>query len=264
MGQPSTQKVTSTQTRNVAPPSQNESLLEALNVKTGQAQAQALQDAINAQNAYEHSAGYQAMQGIGGQAAGGLSALMANGMMPSGPQQDALQRYYQQSIIAPALQQMQQTAAQEAARRGMTIADSPIGNPYLQNMANYQAQIGGQQAGSALQLGQNLGNTYQNALNFGQQLQQNTMQNRNALINAQPGSYGLQNQMAQNRIAASPVTQSQTTRGSQPFLQSFGQFGQGIGGLGQGLNGMNNFLTGGGRNDKTGLGGVTGLFGLGG
>ena len=125
----------STQTRNVAGPSPQELLLQQQNMQAAQAQSKALQDAIAQQQQYESSPGYQAMQGIGGQAATGLQGLMANGMMPSGQQQAALQQYFQ-SIMAPQQAQMQQVAQQEAARRGMTISDSPIGGDYLRQLGN--------------------------------------------------------------------------------------------------------------------------------
>jgi hypothetical protein len=249
-------KQTATQTRNVAGPSPEEALLQQHNMQAAQAQAQALQQAMQQQQQYEQSPGYQQMMGIGPQAAQGLQGLMQNGGLPSQQQQSALQQYFQ-SIMAPQMQQMQQTASNEAARRGMTIADSPIGGDYLRQMANYQSQMGGQQAGQGLQLGQNMGNMYQNALNFGGQLQQNANQNRLALVNAQPGGYGLQGQMAQNRIASAPTTTTQTGTQSQPFSQTLGQYGQAAQGLGQ-------LAFGNGQNKNTGMGGLFGAFGLGG
>lgn len=257
------QKTTTTQTRNVQPMSQSESLLQAANAQAAQRQAEYLQQAMQAQQAYEASPGYQQMMGIGPQAAQGLQGLMANGMMPSGQQQSALQQYFQ-SIMAPQMEALQRTASQEAARRGMTIADSPIGGDYLRNVANYQAQMGGQQAGQALQLGQNNANMYQNALNFGNQLQQNAAQNRLQLASAQPGSYAFGNQLAQQRIASAPQTTTQTQRGGVPFSQQFAQYGQGLGSMAGGLNSFSNALTGGGRNPNTGMGGLLGTFGLGG
>jgi len=253
------QKTTTTQTRQVAAPSQNESLLEAANTRAAQQQAQYLQQAMAAQQALENSQGYQQMMGIGPQAAQGLQGLMSNGMMPSQQQQAALQQYYQ-SIMAPQLAQMQQTAQQEAARRGMTVSDSPIGGDYLRQLANYQAQMGGQQAGSALQLGQQNANMYQNALNFGGQLQQNAAQNRLALASAQPGSYSFGNQLAQNRIQSAPVSVTQTS--TQPASQSFGQYAKGFGDIMGGINSGVNAYTGGGRSSISGMGGIQGLGGI--
>lgn len=246
-------KTTTTQTRNVAGPSADESLLQAANVRSGQAQSQALLDAIARQNAYENSAGYQQMSALGGQAATGLQGLMQNGMLPTGQQQSALQQYFQ-SIMQPQQQQMQQVAQQEAARRGMTISDSPIGNPYLQQLANYNAQMAGQQAGQGLQLGQNLAGMYQNTLNFGNQLQQNAMQNRLALTNAQPGSYGLQNNLANQRINSAPITTNSTTTNPQSWMQNLGA---GLDIVNKGMTGAKSGLdmyTGGGTNPVTGRG----------
>src|SRR3990167_11289607 len=150
-------------------------------------------------------------------------------------QQQALQQYFQ-SIMAPQLQQMQQTASQEAARRGMTISDSPIGGDYLRQLANYGAQMGGQQAGQALQLQQNNRGMQQNLMNFGQQLQQNASQNRLALAQAQPGSYSFGNQLAQQRIGSAPMTQTTSGGGTSRAPQySFG-LGDTLGAAQTGLN----------------------------
>ena len=45
-------------------------------------------------------------------------------------------------------------------------------------------------------------------LNFGHALRGQADQNRLQLANAQPGSYGLGNQLAQQRIASAPTTQT--------------------------------------------------------
>lgn len=244
------QKQRTTQQRQVAPPTAQEALLQTRNEQAAMAQAQMLQQAMQQQQAFEQSPGYAQMMGLGPQAAQMLQREMS-GQAPliSAPQQQALQQYFQ-SIMAPQQQQMQQTAAQEAGRRGMTISDSPIGNAYLQNLANYAAQMGGQQAGSALQLqGANRG-MYQNTLNFGNQLQQAAAQNRLALAQAQPGSYNFGQQLAQNRIQAAPTTTMQSgTRAPSYNL---------------GASDAGNLLFGAGRNPRTGMGGLTGLFGLGG
>ncbi len=230
-----TKPQTTTQTRNVAPMSAQESLLNTINQAVAQQQAQELQRAMQAQQQYEASPLFGQLQGLQGQAATNLQGVMSGQQLINPAQQQALQQYYQ-SIMAPQLAQMQQTASQEAARRGMTISDSPIGGDYLRQLANYNAQMGGQQAGSALQLGQQNQNLYQNVLNFGQQLQQNAAQNRLALSQAQPGSYSFGNQLAQQRIQSAPVTTT-TTGGATSRAPSFG-FGLGdtIGAAQAGLN----------------------------
>ena len=201
-----TKPTTQTMTRNVAPMSQQESLLQTINQQVAQQQAQQLQRAMQQQQQFEQSGLYGQLQGLQGQAATGLEGLMG-GQLVNPAQQQALQQYYQ-SIMAPQLAQMQQTAGQEAARRGMTISDSPIGGDYLRQLANYQAQMGGQQAGSALQLQQQNRGMYQDVLNFGNQLRGQVDQNRLQLAQAQPGSYGFGNQLAQQRIASAPITQT--------------------------------------------------------
>ncbi len=259
-GSTKTKPTTQTITRNVAAPSQQEALLQAINQRVAQQQAEQLQRAMQAQHQFEQSGLYGQLQGLQGQAATGLQGIMGGQLLT--PQQQAAQQQYFQSIMAPALQQMQQTASQEAARRGMTISDSPIGGDYLRQLANYQAQMGGQQAGQALQLqGQNQ-NMFQNVLNFGNQLRQSADQNRLALAQAQPGSYNFGQQLAQNRIQSAPVIQ--TMSGGATTKAPTWSLGAGdiLGGAQKGLQ-----LWGGtGANPYTGRSHATipGVFGLGG
>ena len=208
-----TKPQTTTMTRNVAPPSAQETLLEQLDMKVAQQQAAELQRAMGMQQQYESSPLFSQLQGLQGQAATGLEGIMSGKQLVNPAQQQALQQYYQ-SIMNPAMEQMQRVGSQEAARRGMTLSDSPVGNEFARQMAAYQAQMGGQQAGSALQLSGQNQNMYQNVLNFGQQLKQNADQNRFALSTAKPGSYDLGNSMAQNRIGSAGVTQTTSGGGT--------------------------------------------------
>lgn len=245
-GSSKTKGQTTTQTRNIAAPSAEEAQLQLQNSQVAQQQAAELQRAMQAQQQYEQGPGFQQVQQLGQQAGGLLQQDMTGGSLINPAQQAALQQYYQ-SIMAPQQQQMQQTAQQEAARRGMTIADSPIGSPYLQQLANYNAQMGGQQAGSALQLQQNNRGMQQNLLGLGQQLQQNASQNRLALAQAQPGSYNFGNQLAQNRIASAPITS--TTSGGQTTQSP--QYGFSLGNVMQGAQaGMQAY---GGTKDTMGI-----------
>ena len=248
-----TKPQTQTMTRNVAPPSAGEAMLQQLNQQVAQQQAQQLQRAMQQQQQFESSPLMGQLQGLQGQAATGLEGLMG-GQLVNPAQQRALQQYYQ-SIMAPQLAQMQQTAGSEAARRGMTISDSPIGGDYLRQLANYQAQMGGQQAGSALQLSQQNQRGYQDVLNFGNQLRGQADQNRLQLAQAQPGSYSFGNQLAQQRTAQAPITQ--TTSGGA--TKQSPQFGLNLGNAIQGAQGAANLWYGQGQNPITGAGrGATG------
>ena len=221
-------------------------MLQQLNLQVGQQQVEQLQRAMQQQQQFESSPLMGQLQGLQGKAATGLEGIMG-GQLVNPAQQQALQQYYQ-SIMAPQLAQMQQTAGSEAARRGMTISDSPIGGDYLRQLANYQAQMGGQQAGSALQLSQQNRGMYQDVLNFGNQLRGQADQNRLQLASAQPGSYGLGNQLAQQRISSAPVTQ--TTRGGATTQSP--QFGLNLGQAIQGAQGAANLWYGQGQNPITG------------
>ena len=239
---------TQTMTRNVAPQSQQEKMLELLNTQLAQQQGSQLQQAMQAQQQYESSPLFGQLQGLQGQAATGLQGIIGGQQLINPAQQQALSQYYE-SIMAPQRQQMQQTASQEAARRGMTISDSPIGNAYLQQLANYGAQMGGQQAGSALQLSRQNQDMYQNVLNFGQQLKQNANQNRLALSQARPGSYDLGNQMAQNRIGSAGMTQATSGGGTSQSPT----WKLGLGDVASGLNQANQAYQGTYRGSTPGI-----------
>ena len=230
-----TKPQTTTMTRNVAPQSANESMLEMLNTRIAQSQGDQLQRAMGAQQQYESSPLFGQLQGLQGQAATGLQGIMGGQQLINPAQQQALQQYYQ-SIMNPAMEQMQRAGSQEAARRGMTLSDSPVGNEFARQMAAYQAQMGGQQAGSALQLSGQNQNMYQNVLNFGQQMKQNADQNRLALSTARPGSYDLGNSMAQNRIGAAGTTQTTSGGGTSQSPQWQLGLGNALGAAQQGLN----------------------------
>ena len=242
-----TKPQTTTMTRNVAAPSAQETLMEQVNMRVAQQQAEQLQRSMQMQQQYESSPLFGQLGALQGQAATGLQGIMGGQQLINPAQQQALQQYYQ-SIMNPAMQQMQQMGSQEAARRGMTLSDSPVGNEFARQMAAYQAQMGGQQAGSALQLSGQNQNMYQNVLNFGQQLKQNADQNRLALSTARPGSYDLGNQMAQNRIGSAGVTQTTSGGGtSQNPTWSLG-LGNALGAAKQGME----LYHGGGSNPITG------------
>ena len=240
-----TKPQTTTQTRQVAPMNPMEGLLQQMNAQAAQQQAQELQRAMGAQQAYEQSPGFMQAQQLGQQAGGQLQQDMSGGQLLAPAQQQALQQYFQ-SMMNPQMEQMRAMAGQEAARRGMTISDSPIGGDFLRQLANYQAQMGGQQAGQALQLQQNNRGMQQNLMGFGQQLQQNAAQNRLALAQAQPGSYQFGNQLAQQRLASAPMTQ--TTTGGQTSRQP--TYGLGLGDVMGGAQGAWNLWSGSGTREE--------------
>ena len=242
-----TKPQTTTMTRNIAAPGASENLISQLNAQVAQQQAAELQRAMQMQQQYESSPLMGQLRGLQGQAATGLQGIMGGQQLINPAQQQALQQYYQ-SIMQPQMDQMRQVAGQEAARRGMTISDSPIGGDFLRQMANYQSQMGGQQAGSALQMSGQNQNLYKGMLDFGQQLQQNASNNRLQLAQARPGSYDLGAQMAQQRIASAPMTQ--TTSGGGTSRSPTWSLGAGdvLGAAKQGME----LYHGGGSNPITG------------
>ena len=241
-----TKPTTQTMTRNVAPPSQQEALLQMVNQRVAQQQAEQLQRAMQQQQQFEASPFYNQLGALQGQAAGGLQGIMG-GQLLLPAQQAALAQLYQ-SQMDPYREQMTREFSNMAARRGQTLNDSPVGGEFARALASYGAQMGGQQAQSALQLSQQNRGMFQDVLNFGNQLRQQADQNRLQLAQAQPGSYGFGQQLAQNRIAQAPITQQ--TRGGGTTQRP--QFGLNLGNVIQGAQGASNLWYGQGKDPITG------------
>jgi len=222
---------TTTVTRQVAPPSAEEALLNQRNIEMAQRQNDLIQQAMQAQQAYEQSPAFAAMNAVGNQGATNWANEMSGNAPVISPQQQAMLQQYFDSIMKPQLDMMRQGAVNDAQRRGLAMSDSPAAAPYYQNVSNYLSQMGGQQAGQALNMQANNRQMYQNAATFGSQLQNNANANRLALASTQPAGYGLSAQLANQRIASAPQTQT-TSGGSITKGPSFGVSGADLSGAG--------------------------------
>lgn len=167
-------------------------------------------------------------------AAGNLnSQLAAGGLGTASPQQLAL---IQQQFAGPqqqALTALQRAASDAAASRGMSISDSPIGNPYLQQVQNLEQNIAGQQAGQALQYGQQGFQNNQQMAAFGQNLNQAANQ---GLMNAGQASGNLANALSNQRLSQSVNMNRGAQTSPMQFGANAGQVGQGLYGLAQAAN----------------------------
>lgn len=214
---------TQTVTRNVGAPSLEEA--------AAQAQAAAQLKAYQAQlDAFQASPLYGSAQAVSQNALDAMNRRISGQGDYLSPSE---QQYLDLAFAAPqrqAMDTLRMQAEQDAARRGLTLSDSPTGNEYLRQLANLQSNIASSRANAGLQLGQTDMANWQNAAPIGLNLQQQAQQNRLALQN-QAAQFS--NALAQNRIAAAPVTTTGTMTGttSQPWSQTFGQIGQGAAGL---------------------------------
>src|SRR3990167_9235179 len=107
------QKQKTTQTRNVAPPTAQEALLQSQNQQAAMAQAQMLQQAMQQQQQFEQSPGYTQLAGLSQQAGQGLQQQMSgNAPLINPAHRQPLQQYFQPTT-APHPQPMQQPAGKE-------------------------------------------------------------------------------------------------------------------------------------------------------
>jgi hypothetical protein len=230
------QKQTSTTTSQVAPLTPQQQALYTQNLQLAQLQGQGLQDAMGRQQTWEASPLWSQQQLLQKMAQDQMQARL--GGQANTPQEAAMLEAYYAPQRARGLEDLRNEADRAAAMRGMTRADSPIGNGYLQSVQRFGSDLAGAQAGSGLQLGQANQQFWQGLMDRGNSLQQQAQQNRLALSTAQPPGFGLQNYIDNFRAASAPKTTTTTGSGgtSPQFGLGLGSIGQGIGGIGQGVS----------------------------
>lgn len=228
---------------NVPGPTAQESQLQQLNLTQAQQQAQMLQDAYARQKALENLQ-MQQYGGVGQGAAQNLQGYM-NGNIINPQAMQAIQQMFE-PLRTQGMADLQRAAQQAADRRGMTISDTPIGQPYLDQIRRFQNDLLGQQAQAYLNQGNTQFNQANTAAQFTQGLAQQAQQNRLALGTAQPGSYGLQNAMTGARVASAGNTQGLQNVQNPNFgvgLNQAGDFMKSIPDIYGGLYGNPNSLT---------------------
>lgn len=227
------QRQQQTETRQIAAASPQEQQLQAINLWMAQQQAQQMQAAMEEQNAYAKSP--QAMQNAKLQEMATqnlLNRLAGNAPVLTPDQEKMLNEAYA-STNRQGMEDLARFAQEQAAQRGMTTADSPVGNEALRQARLFQADLASKKSQSALDLSQTGANFNQSIAQFQAGLQQQALQNRMALSSATPASYGMQNNLFAQRLAAAPRSMSGYGGGNQyGYGANFGQFGQGLGGLG--------------------------------
>lgn len=213
-------KGTQTVLLNQPQPGQDE--LTALNIQMAKEQLAQLQSASAETNAFKASPQYAQQQQLQSLAMKNLIARLTGQAPVLSPEEQAhLDQIYGNSQRQGS-ENLKRVASDTAAMRGMTIADSPIGNEYLKQQSNLESNLGAAKSASAL----DLGNSQQNfnaAINqFTQQLQQQALLNRLAIAGQTPASYGLQSQLFGQQLAASGRQSSGT--------QGFSNWGAGLSG----------------------------------
>lgn len=240
----SDQKQGGTQTIQMPAPSAAEQQLINNNLTLSQLQVQAMQRA-EAQIAAENTPAYAQQQEIAQRANQAiLDRLSGKAPVVSPEEQARIDQAYQYTG-QQGMQDLSRYAQEQAAQRGMTTADSPIGAEALRQLQQFQTGLQSAKANSALNLGTSTANFNQNLRGFQEGLQQNAMNNRLALATAQPASYGLQNNLFAQRLAAAPRSMSGYGNNSQNgFGLSGGDFGQMLGGAGGFMRGYGSMSSG--------------------
>jgi hypothetical protein len=230
------QRQTSTTTTQVAPLTAAQQAMYDQNIRLAQMQGQGMQDAFARQQAWEASPLFAQQQQLATLANQQIGARLGGQMLTPQEQQMLSQLYESQRTRG--LEDIKTYAAQEAARRGMTVSDSPIGAPTLQSLQRFGNDLASAQAGTGLQLGQANQAFWQQIAGRANDLQQQAQQNRLALSSTPPTGFGLQNYIDQFRASTAPRTTVTTGLGSTSpqFGLGLGSIGQGIGGIGQGIS----------------------------
>ncbi len=225
-------KSSQTVTPQLAQPSAQEQALIASNARLAQLQSQQMEDQIRQQQAYSSGPQAQMDQQLQQLATQNLlDRLQGNAPVLNPQQQQMLDQAYS-STNQQGMSDLAKFAQQQAAQRGMTTADSPIGAEALDQARRFQSDLQSKRAQSALDLSQTGANFNQSIAQFQAGLQQQALQNRLALNTAAPASYGQQNNLFAQRLAAAPRSMS----GNQD--QSANQYGLGLGQVGGFLGGV--------------------------
>ena len=118
-----------------------------------------------------------------------------------------------------------------AGQRGMTVADSPIGNELLRQRRLFGENLGAQKSAAALDLGNAAASFNASLTSFQNQLKQQAFANRLAIAGMTPASYEMQSQLFGERLATAP--RSSTGSGVQSQWGA-GLSGQDVYGWGKG------------------------------
>ena len=216
------------QSQKIPPPTAAEQRLQDLNAQIAELQLQQLQQGITDQNAYSDSTLAGKQRRLEEVSTDNLLAR-ATGEAPilTPGQQAALDQMFNVTSNR-ANEDLNRFAQENAAMRGMTVADSPVGAEYLRQSRQLQEGLAATKTNAALNLGQSQDLFNQNLSNFQAQLQQQAFQNRLSLSALQPASYQLQNSLLAQRLPY----QTTSMRGSQVGGGLSGQqVGQGAQGL---------------------------------
>lgn len=218
----------------IAPQTAAEAGLQQTNLELAQLQLAQMRDAAAKQAAYEASPQGQLDQQIQQQASQNLLSRITGQAPILTDAQSAMLNQMYDPYAQQAQADLKRSAEENAAMRGMTLADSPTGGEYLRQQALLGNQLAGTRANAALNLGQAQDIFNTNLKNFQDQLRQQSYQNRLQFANSTPGSYAMQNMLLAQRMP----NMTRTFSGEQS--------GYNVGGGGSAGYGANGFSLGGG------------------
>ncbi len=234
----SSQKQGGTSTVQMPAPSPQQQALEAANLRIANQQAQQMEAAGQQQNQYAASPQSQMDQQNQLLASQNINARLTGSAPVLTPAQQSMLDQAYSSSANQGMTDLARYAQQQAAMRGMSTADSPIGNEALDQLRRFSSDLASRKAGSALDLSNTGANFAQGVSQFGAGLQQQAMQNRLALAATQPASYGLQSNLFGQQLASAPRTTTGNFSGSQ------NQYGAGLGDLGAAAGGVGGLMRG--------------------
>lgn len=222
------------QTVNIPGPTAEETSLAKSNLELSQLQVGQLKQAIADQEAAKSDPLVQQQRQLEEKATSNLLARVTGQAPVLAPEEQARLDEIYANTLRQGQEQLKFAADEAAGQRGMAITDSPIGNEYLRQQGNLISNMGAQKSASALDLGNANAAFTQNLANFTNQLKQQALANRLAIAGQQPASFGLQQNLFGQRLAAAPRSFTGLSSGSQ---SGYGLGGSDVAGYGQGLYG---------------------------
>lgn len=215
------------QSQKIPQPTAEEQRLQQLNSQIAELQLQQLQQGIQQQNTSATSSLAQMQAQLEEAATKNLLARVTGQAPILTPEQQASLDQMFNLTSRRATEDLQKFGQEQADMRGMSTADSPIGNEMLRQQRELQEGLAATKTKASLDLGNSQDLFNQNLANFQAQLRQQAYQNRLALASTQPSSFALQNSLLAQRL---PFV---TTKGSQ---WGTGLSGQQVGAAAQGLS----------------------------
>jgi len=186
------------------PPDSGEASLKAANLQIAQRTLAGMDKAAADEEAFKASPLYGMQTELETKATQNLlDRITGKAPVLSPEEQSRLDQIYSQSEKT-GMDSISRYAQEQASARGMSTADSPIGNETLRQIQEFQSSLGANKSQAALNLGDANAQFNSGLAQLQANLRQQSFQNQLSLASTAPASYGLENSLFTQRLAAAP------------------------------------------------------------